>query len=258
MSWALCKQLLKEFALPAIVASGWVIYGQWSDPSGATLSASVNRFGAAFFFTAWLTSQLFRVLKQARTEKSFNNLETRLTGLVGDLARESNELRNVATGGDAFAYISIGLGALQSPTIFVSHSGVHPLYGVSARMVDLQLFGTIPPPITLAAIATAENLIDVGDMTPGFGRLIGTAEPFVGPAQDYNIFFTARNGGWTQMYRARLIDNVWVSASCVCRDLHGLGHGTVLHAERDAGFPETELPAPWPDHGVVVRGTAAL
>jgi hypothetical protein len=249
MKWKLAKQLLREFWLPALVASLWVAYGVWSDLTRSSISTSVTRFGAAFFFFSWLTSQIFRVSKQAKTEKSLSAIEDRILGVVDDLQRESAELRNVATGGDSFARLIIGLHTPASPTVFVSQEGKHPLYDVSARMVDLELFGGLPQPLTIANVATTETHITIGDMTPGYGQMANPIRPLSGLSRDYNIFFTGRNGGWTQQYCARLIGTAWLSATCVRRNLPNGSQGPVLLALRDAGYPDSDLPTSWPPDG---------
>lgn len=253
MNSKLITQLFREFWLPAAAAGAWVAYGLFSDIRPVPIAASVTRFSAAFFFCSWLTGQIFRVSKQAKTEQTLSSLEKRVVALVGDLERESTSLRNMATGGDSFARIILGLHTPSAPTVMVTHEGEHPLYGVSARMVDLQLFSKLPATPTWADLAATERNFSVGDMTPGYGSMIDPAAPLNAPAHDYNIFFSARNGGWTQEYRARLIGGDWVSATVVTRMVRGSSERPVALALRDSTFPDSDLPGTWPADGQQVH-----
>ncbi len=243
--WPLIKQLAKEFWFPAMMATAWVIYGVISKVEKASFSNTVTRFGAAFFFFSWATSQVFRVSKQSRAERSLAKLETGVQNLLTDMRAETERLRNVVTGGRSFCYFVFLYPETDAPLVFAAHEGDDPLYNVQARMVDLRKFNAIPDKTTLASINSTESYFEIGDMTAGFGTEAGRAATFQGTEHNYNIFFTARNGGWSQVYRARKVDGKWLSATLVTKQGQSAHAEHILLKKVDDGFPSDALPAQW-------------
>ncbi len=102
---------------------------------------------------------------------------------------------NTYTGGDSFAVFTY---VPSQGFLFFIHKGDYPLFSVVARINDLDgpnhgLPGTY---------------VQVGDMIRGHGSTLPTPE-FIrtaDPAREtmnFNIFFTARNGDWTELFRVR-------------------------------------------------------
>src|SRR5216683_6996680 len=147
---------------------------------------------------------------------------------------------NTITGGDSFCYLSVGSDGAM-PT-FV-HSGRYPLADVNARIVDLEKFqlivGNNAHP-SMQEFMAADTNVSLGDIPvhtalPRMGllQLTGKAE------SNFNIFFNARNGFWTQELRLRLIDGKWVSATRVTRTELGSKRKTPekLFGKIDKGYP---------------------
>jgi hypothetical protein len=96
------------------------------------------------------------------------------------------------------------------------HCGSHPLYGISACFVDLDKFqhclarGESP--------LNSETHVRLGDLTPGHALQVDMRLRLgQGDAYSYNIFFTARNGSFTQLLRYRRVNGVWKCATRVER-----------------------------------------
>lgn len=195
------KQLLKEFALPCVVALSWTLYsmsgGQFS------LIAAVTVFGPAFFLASWLVGQVFRVRKQVGVEKSFGDVEGRLIKLTGSLSEVEGRLERLAetlesnvkemvghiNGGDSFCYaMPIGVASGKRQWL-LRHCGGFPLYKVSARFTDI---GDLAKGI--------EDTFSWDEISVG-GNSMVTSLPALKDEQAINIFFYSRNGRVVQEIR---------------------------------------------------------
>lgn len=141
--------------------------------------------------------------------------KNKLTADINTLESQVAELNNTATGGDGFCYVQFPRDTKQSGgTPVVMNKGSFSLYGLQARFVDLskaKKTGILSP-------------LDGGFNIPElFGNkaayfTTGTI-PFTDPnAQDFNVFFTARNGSWTQLLRLRWVGGIWQYATRVLID----------------------------------------
>lgn len=143
------------------------------------------------------------------------------------------------TGGDSFCYIFIkptedGKGWFPN---FI-HSGKYPLYGVNARIVDLEKFNEIikkHQQITFQDLD--DNSFHIGDMIAGTSLPMWNILIPWSDAQShaYNIFFSARNGMWHQEVRLRKINGQWVRATLVKKQI---GKKTqIIFSMIDKSFP---------------------
>lgn len=168
-------------------------------------------------FFAWVQAENNRSIQTEMRE----NLE-RITGFM--------------TGGNSFCYLMIS--SLQ-PTANVGiltfvHHGLFPLYNVAARIVDLkkmdEVFLTKNVP-SRQEIQFAETNINIGDLTPNHA-IMGCRWVMENPIRNrYNIFFTARNGSFTQLLRLAKVDDRWVVANRVMRETE------ILFEKIDKNYP---------------------
>lgn len=231
----LLKQIVKEFWLPLVLSILWVIYniyggnneGQWS------IQRVVNLFGTTFFLLSWLTGQYHRIKKQTKVEDSFDAIETRFKELLGQLESKTNEMIGHISGGNSFPWLQIGQINHSSDTgvLVVIHEGEHPLYDVNAQIVDLVKFEQIKQNLSLENRNFADTDIYVGNMIPLHARMLRQWKIESCPEQSYNIFFTARNGSFTQLLRLKKINGTWISATIVKKN------DEVLHEEVHENFP---------------------
>jgi len=132
-------------------------------------------------------------------------LQERLLEQTKTITSLSKESINTTTGGSSFGYISL-LNICSSDSwipAFV-HIGKYPLYGVSARITDLDKFRKMPKDSSLLDWFSANTNIDIGDIVEGFGKLyFEKSIPIVrdNVEHSYNIFITARNGYWMQFLK---------------------------------------------------------
>jgi len=135
------------------------------------------------------------------------------------------------TGGESFATFSWVPG--QGFLIFI-HKGNYPLYGVTARIVDLDRDKTERDLLGIT--------VNLGDMEKGHGI---TKDEFPNMAYaasrvgkfNANVFFLARNGGWTEKFRAQKTKDGWARAIHISGEFTTLRKSKPLCETIDKHFP---------------------
>lgn len=231
----LLRQLLKEFWIPLTASILWMIYNIYDANIEAwDLKRIVNTFGPTFFFVSWFTGQFFRVNKQVKLEGSLGKMETRLEQLLSELETKTKNMINHISGGDSFPWLQIGMidHVSDQGMLMAIHNGDHPLYDVSVRIVDLNIFQLISKNLTLSNLQMCDTNIDIGNLIPGHSKILSSWKIAHSPMQDYNIFFSARNGRFTQLVRLRKINGQWLVATKVTDQ-----NDKVIHEQIDQHFP---------------------
>jgi hypothetical protein len=226
-------RLLKEFWLPAVIALVWtginlIGYSKvdWS------VVRVINIFAPTFFLVSWLTAQYFRISRQAKVEDDLESIRSKIGGLLDEFQTKTQNILGQITGGDSFCYLMIGAG--QSPVLAtIVHKGDHPLYDVVARIVDLEAYHKIDANLTFQIIQKTDIYRTYGTLIPGYCKVEGEWNLGDGDCRSFNIFWTARNGGFTQRLRLRRVENKWYHATVVHR-------GKVIFEQIQEGFPRNE------------------
>jgi hypothetical protein len=143
-----------------------------------------------------------------------SNFNAEIREKNAEITRLQLEGANAITGGDSFCEMGLRVPDAKSAAIALPvfvHHGKYPLYDVSARIVDLdelerrkQQGLPIDPGLTLRP----------GNMTPSHAVILDI--PLQHPSGrdfNYNIFFVARNGTWTQQFRMHRAGDGWAKAT---------------------------------------------
>jgi hypothetical protein len=199
-----------------------------SDQGAASWAIFVKNFGPAFFLLSWSTGQYFRVRKQSVVESRLSTIVEHLQGVTKTIVESTSELAATLSGGDSFCYASItaGEGPHFVPLLVFCHVGNYPLYDATARIVDLD-----KAYFALNEMQDVNQNFNLGNLIPNHATLIGPWPIDVLPKRRFNIFFTARNGSFSQMLRLVRKGDHWISASVVRR-----GEAT-LYEKVDESFP---------------------
>lgn len=156
-----------------------------------------------------------------------------------EIIRLQQQSAGAITGGDSFAEMFLEFRNSTTGPIAVPHfvhHGRFPLYDVTARIVDLSEYErlTAANNNTAATAALHGMEINVGNLTPGFGRTPGVTLPHrYGGDFSYNIFFIARNGAWTQQLRMKWMGTGWSAATRIS----GLGEEKELFSAVPPDYP---------------------
>jgi len=134
---------------------------------------------------------------------------------------------NTQTGGDSYAFFTWV--PMQGFLAFV-HRGDYPLYDVTARIVNLDDTATQSGLLGIS--------LPVGDMIKGHAKMeaVPPTMALTGNHFNANIFFTARNGGWTERFRLQKTKDGWARATIVSGEFVSLKQSRLLCETIDKGF----------------------
>jgi hypothetical protein len=177
---------------------------------------SWEKFAWILFMTLLMVAEIRNLYVADRRQlKTFSDISQSLEKTKSGLDSSVAALQNLAgqiTGDESYAilwYVPI------QGFLSFNHIGNYPLYGVSARIANLDLIKTGDFGIA----------VPVGDMTPGhaYTRPIPADVPTSGDHFDANIFFSARNGDWVERLRVVKVENGWEVAVRVMGRFSSLG-----------------------------------
>jgi hypothetical protein len=195
-----------------------------------------NQAQQNFQSTTGQTQRNFEVTVQG-LQQSYIESQRQFNATMEGISREIGTF----TGGNSYVTLLYTPGNLL---LFV-HRGEYPLFSVMARIVDLDdphknLFG---------------GVVNVGDLTKGHGvdRLIPPELARIADRSadrvDLNIFFTARNGDWTEQLRMRRMGNEWKKAVMIEGAFSAMKKGEILCWGVDKDFPIDSLDKWFPKSG---------
>jgi hypothetical protein len=153
-----------------------------------------------------------------------SNFNAEIRAKNEEIIKLQRENAGVVTGGDSFAlaYLQIeapdgsliGAGPMPNDVVLVpviANHGAYPLYDLAVRFVELQA-GKIKDMRTLM------NGYQVGNLAAGLATVTQIRLPHSGGMDiQFNIFFSGRNGLWTELLRMRQVGTDWEKAIKVMR-----------------------------------------
>jgi hypothetical protein len=151
---------------------------------------------------------------------------------------ELNEyIASSITGGNSFAYIGFPLVAPSTYGLTIIHQGKYPLYDLGIRIVDLAKWER-KQPRSLYDLQKDEQHLNIGNLAASQASVLGPVQ-IDSDFTRWNIFFSARNGYWTQLLRIRRVGNELKFALQVKRSSQS-GEGETIFEKVDPGYPRTE------------------
>jgi len=233
------RQLLREFALPLLLALAWTAYNLAATPKEQwNIRSALNIFGPTFFFASWLVAQWFRVRKQQKVEAGLVGIEASLKQTISEIEHKTSDLAAYITGGESICYIC-GPDSESSnwSPMLLTHVGKHPMYDVMVRAVDID----IPVDLTrgrlsLDDLAKREWTRQFGDLVPGHAKVLRESIDLgSGTSRRFNLFFSARNGSFYQLLRCKRVDGIWKAALQVWKN------DQMMFEHVASGYPLNEL-----------------
>ena len=154
------------------------------------------------------------------------------------LEDKTKEMIGVMTGGDSICYLTGNMGTQSFPNqldpVWVVHHGRYPLYGVHIRICDVDKLNALISNRTMwdEVVAQSEQHATVEVLVPGHATDLHVVLPFDPNdiAKNFNIFFTARNGSFSQLLRFKKVNTTWFMATKV-------EMGKVMYEEVQVGYP---------------------
>ena len=151
-----------------------------------------------------------------------------------------NESIKMETGGDSFCYLTAAAPSERGLGVSILSEGNYPLYQVQVRVADAKYMHAT------GEVMSATVFTDtIGDIFPPHSGIFFPIKQFKyhipGPHQALNIFFSAKNGFWTELLRLEEVNNKWVFAIMVIRHNDNYSHGAVVKKIVSPDFPPTIL-----------------
>ncbi len=118
-----------------------------------------------------------------------------------DLRTRTEEILSTVTGGDGYCTITFLRPFTDRSRVLVANRGATPLYDVTVRIVDLD---RMPESNATGVVGFddffgSQSLLDIGNMPADAALFLTEPWDFSGDTRRrYKMFFSARNGSWTQ------------------------------------------------------------
>lgn len=214
------KQLIKEYLLPFVLAFIWTLINIYKKEWNALALINidfVNIFGASFILISWFSEQYFRITGNAEVDDNFKKIEKRANDIFDNLELKTATIFSQITGGHSFCYASLSQNYMGERNLSITHQGVFPLYDLTVKIVDLDKFNEH------AGNPNHEHeyqkFFSIGTMLPmQSNNLCKVQIQDQENSKSFNIFFSARNGMFSELLRLKKINNEWVSAMKVLGD----------------------------------------
>jgi hypothetical protein len=162
----------------------------------------------------------------------FQSIADRLSQSLRESQTEFAETLGTVTGGDSFCYFVLANDGMI-PTIV--HVGNYPLYDVEARFVDNSI-PFVPTPDLMQ-----RSMLKIGDLTTQTAIFLSGAKiPIGANGYNLNIFFGARNGFWTENFKAQRMGGKWVAAIRVLKPRLKHKKDLVIFEKLDKEFPRNK------------------
>jgi hypothetical protein len=159
-------------------------------------------------------------------EEAYTQNQNQFGSTMGGISRQID----IFTGGKSYAYLTYVPG--QGFLAFI-HKGEDRIFSTYARITDMDdpdkdLWGTV---------------VEVGELSKGKAADTPVPPKLNRPLDkvDLNIFFTARNGDWTERFRARRTKDGWMRAFRVEGAFGKMPKFVTLCETVDKGFPVETL-----------------
>ena len=176
-------------------------------------------------------------IKSTEQQKTILDLSKQNSELSLQLSQSTQTLYGNLTGGDSYCELIIKpINSITAELTLVSH-GEYPLYELSLRIVDLDVFNKTEIK-SLDDIAKTQVILNVGNVPVKSAQFLGQIRAdFSIDYKAFNIFYNARNGFFTQGTRMFKIENSWKGATSIS----SLTSNKLLYEKSDPSIPKELL-----------------
>lgn len=123
-----CKRILIEFSIPAVAATVWYFL---SDNPG------LGGWGLFFVSSSWVTSQIFKIIKQQRVEGEFDLVKSKLGHMLERIEDQTRKVVGYSTGADSNAFILPVADNQDQVRLFLVNESEFPCYMVRSDIHEL-------------------------------------------------------------------------------------------------------------------------
>ena len=159
----------------------------------------------------------------------------------GATAELNKQIASSITGGASFAYIvpTFFDPTHTSPMLTLVHQGEYPLYDLTVRILDMATFDNLMRQNNSSSDKLREEVqLSISNIAPNQKSMLKTVQLGTDPLK-WNLFFSARNGFFTELLRIRRVGNEWKTALKVIRT-RSPSNDQVLFEKIDSGYPRSK------------------
>ena len=156
----------------------------------------------------------------------------------GENAEINKQIASSITGGVSFAYIipTFFDPTHNSPMLTLVHRGEYPLYDLTVRILDMATFDNrVRQNNSYSDRLREEVQLGISNIAPNQTSMVKTVQLGTDPLR-WNLYFSARNGFFTELLRVRRVGNEWKTALKVIRT-RWPSNDQVLLEKIDSGYP---------------------
>jgi hypothetical protein len=156
----------------------------------------------------------------------------------GETAEIHKQIASSITGSASFAYIvpTFFDPTHNSPMLTLVHRGAYPLYDLTVRILDMATFDNMVRQNNAYSAKLREEVqVSISNIAPNQARMLKTVQLGSDPLR-WNLFFSARNGFFTELLRVRRVGNEWKTALKVIRT-PASSNELLLFEKIDSGYP---------------------
>jgi hypothetical protein len=160
------------------------------------------------------------------------------TSTSGETAEINEQIASPITGGGSFAYIvpTFFNPTHNSPMLTLVHRGEYPLYDLTVRILDMATFDKLVRQNNSYSDKLREEVqSSIGNIAPNQARMLKTVQ-LGSDSLRWNLFFSARNGFFTELLRVQRVGNEWKTALKVTRTPSSSNEQMLLE-KIDSGYP---------------------
>ncbi|HEY6289833.1 MAG TPA: hypothetical protein VIW48_10325 [Nitrospiraceae bacterium] len=163
------------------------------------------------------------------------------TSKRGETTEINKPIASSVTEGASFAYIvpTFFDPTHNSPMLTLVHQGAYPLYDLTARILDMATFDNMVRQNNSYSDKLREEVqLSISNIAPNQANMLKTVQLGNDPLK-WNLFFSARNGFFTEFLRVQRVGNEWKTALKVIRTPSSGKEQTLLE-KIDSGYPRSE------------------
>jgi len=163
------------------------------------------------------------------------------TSKSGETTEINKQIASSITGGASFAYIvpTFFNPTHNAPMLTLVHRGEYPLYDLTVRILDVATFDKMVRQNNSYFDKLREEVqLSISNIAPNQARMLKTVQLGSDPLR-WNLFFSARNGFFTELLRVRRVGNEWKTALKVMRT-PSPSNEQMLFEKIDSGYPRSE------------------
>ena len=200
------KQIGLEAALPAVAGIGWTFINLGWQIASWNIKDALNIFMFTFVGVAWVSGQVFRIIKQTRVDRNFEGIADVLTG-----GQTFPIVLPIFAGSDGgLTQFMVGL--------ILRLDGQHSLYDLTVTVTNVEKMRDVHASGEPIFAQSYQNRFQLGTLGKAYEEHLMSIDPQPSASWSFFIVSFSRNGQYKQTLLLRRVDSNWTYALKILRD----------------------------------------